>query len=83
MHGRFNLYGDWEHAPANPEAPNKGGFSGNLDRGTGDFELLLWRQGLQTGELRGNIRQSGHAKGATNWGSKICWPKQGVRTSPS
>lgn len=79
LQGRLNLFGDWEHAPPNPEAPNGGEFSGNLDRASGDFELVLWRQSFQLGELRGVMRDSGDAEGVLNWG--ICRPKRGARVA--
>jgi hypothetical protein len=80
LQGRLNLFGEWEHAPPNPEAPNSGEFSGNLDRASGDFELVLWRQSFQIGELRGVMREGGNADGSLNWG--ICRPKRGARVSP-
>lgn len=78
--GRINVRGSWEVAGLpKTYAPSEGGFSGLVDGSTGEFELLLWRHGNETGQLTGTMNRSRSTPGRLSWG--FCPSKVGERTT--
>lgn len=80
--GYLNLRGSWDEIGLPPTSvPSEGVFSGNVDRASGEFELLLWQAGHQAGEFRGTVSPDRTAEGALTWG--FCRGKRGARVPGS